>query len=96
MKYSYAFLAPALAAVVNAQTAPNFPVQVDTLLVVDYQNTSISVEPAGVTLNREGKPPIKAASRNHWLTRENRCPRNTRGPRTCWSNYPNDVRLVHG
>ncbi|KEF55476.1 uncharacterized protein A1O9_08226 [Exophiala aquamarina CBS 119918] len=53
MKYSSTFLVPALAAVVNAQTAPDFPVQVDTLLVVDYQNTSISVEPAGVTLNRD-------------------------------------------
>lgn len=62
MKYSYTFLVPALAAaVVNAQTAPDFPVQVDTLLVVDYQNTSTSVEPAGVTLDREGKPLSKQA-----------------------------------
>ncbi|KAK5044422.1 hypothetical protein LTR84_011294 [Exophiala bonariae] len=53
MKYSRTLLLPALAAVVNAQTAPDFPVQVSQLLVVDFQNTSISVEPAGVTLNRE-------------------------------------------
>lgn len=55
MKYSYTLLVPALAAVVHAQSAPDFPVQVDTLLVVDFQNTSISVEPAGVTLNRDGE-----------------------------------------
>lgn len=55
MKYSYTLLLPALAAVANAQTAPGFPVQVSQLLVVDFQNTSTSVEPAGVTLNRDGK-----------------------------------------
>lgn len=59
MKYSYTFLVPALAAVVHAQSAPDFPVQVDNLLVVDFQNTSISVEPAGVTLNRDGKLTMK-------------------------------------
>lgn len=57
MKHSYTLLLPALAAIVNAQTAPGFPVQVSQLLVVDYQNTSTSIEPAGVTLDRDGKSP---------------------------------------
>jgi hypothetical protein len=55
MKYSYTFLIPALAALVHAQSAPDFPVQVDNLLVVDFQNTSTSIEPAGVTLDRDGE-----------------------------------------
>lgn len=65
MKHSYTLLLPALAAVVNAQTAPGFPVQVSKLLVVDYQNTSTSIEPAGVTLDRDGKSPSLPYQASH-------------------------------
>ncbi|KIW66872.1 hypothetical protein PV04_06162 [Phialophora macrospora] len=43
----------ALAALVRAQSAPGFPIQVDTNLRADFQDTSTSVKPAGVMLNRD-------------------------------------------
>ncbi|OCT51351.1 hypothetical protein CLCR_08825 [Cladophialophora carrionii] len=43
----------ALAALVSAQSAPGFPIQVDTNLRADFQDTSTSVSPAGVLLNRD-------------------------------------------
>jgi hypothetical protein len=45
----------ALAALVRAQSAPGFPIQVDTNLRADFQDTSTSVSPAGVMLNRDGE-----------------------------------------
>jgi len=53
MKYSYAFVVPALAAVVNAQSAPDFPIQVEANLRVDFLNSSTSVQPAGLLLPRD-------------------------------------------
>ncbi|KAJ9609567.1 hypothetical protein H2200_005894 [Cladophialophora chaetospira] len=41
----------ALAALINAQSAPDFPIQVDTTLRVDYQSSSISIK-AGELINR--------------------------------------------
>ncbi|EXJ58363.1 hypothetical protein A1O7_05788 [Cladophialophora yegresii CBS 114405] len=43
----------ALAALVSAQSAPGFPIQVDTNLRADFQDTSTSISPAGVLLNRD-------------------------------------------
>lgn len=54
MQYLYTFLVPALAAVVKAQSAPDFPIQVQTNLRVDFVNSSTSVKPAGVLLPRSG------------------------------------------
>ncbi|EXJ59310.1 uncharacterized protein A1O5_12191 [Cladophialophora psammophila CBS 110553] len=42
-----------LAAFVTAQSAPNFPVQVDTNLRVDFLNSSTSVSPPGTLLPRD-------------------------------------------
>ncbi|EXJ94032.1 hypothetical protein A1O1_02425 [Capronia coronata CBS 617.96] len=49
-------LIPALLAtiaLVSAQCAPGFPVQVDTNLRVEYQSTNTDVDPAGALLQRE-------------------------------------------
>ncbi|EXJ92275.1 hypothetical protein A1O3_00825 [Capronia epimyces CBS 606.96] len=57
MKTLYSmYLVPALFAasvVVNAQSAPNFPVQVQTNLRVEYQSTNTDVNPAGTTLQQQ-------------------------------------------
>ncbi|KIW26473.1 uncharacterized protein PV07_09566 [Cladophialophora immunda] len=53
MKYFSVLAVPTLAALVSAQSAPNFPVQVDNNLRVDFLNSSTSVSPAGILLPRD-------------------------------------------
>ncbi|OAG37749.1 hypothetical protein AYO21_07992 [Fonsecaea monophora] len=53
MKYLSVLAVPTLAALVSAQSAPNFPVQVDTNLRVDLLSSATSVAPAGVLLPRD-------------------------------------------
>jgi len=53
MKSFSVLFVPALAALVAAQSAPNFPVQVSTNLRVDFLNSSTSVSPAGLLLPRD-------------------------------------------
>jgi hypothetical protein len=47
--------APALAALVGAQSAPGFPITVEENLVVTYSDASTDVSPPGVLLPRAGK-----------------------------------------
>ncbi|KIY00999.1 uncharacterized protein Z520_03665 [Fonsecaea multimorphosa CBS 102226] len=47
------FVLFALAVFANAQSAPDFPVQVSTNLRVDFQSSSTSVNPAGVLISRD-------------------------------------------
>lgn len=56
MKDLRSLLLLALAALVNAQSAPGFPIQVDTNLRVDYQTSSTSIK-EGALLNRDGEYP---------------------------------------
>ncbi|OAP55129.1 hypothetical protein AYL99_10829 [Fonsecaea erecta] len=53
MKYFSVFAVPTLAALVSAQSAPNFPVQVNSNLRVDFLNSSTSVSPPGILLPRD-------------------------------------------
>lgn len=54
MKQASVFIVPALAALIAAQSAPNFPVVVETNLRVDFLNSSTSVSPPGILLPRDG------------------------------------------
>ncbi|OAP60394.1 hypothetical protein AYL99_05396 [Fonsecaea erecta] len=53
MKAYRSFMLLVLATVANAQSAPDFPVQVSTNLRVDFQSSSTSVNPAGVLISRD-------------------------------------------
>ncbi|KAH0845132.1 hypothetical protein AYO21_01607 [Fonsecaea monophora] len=53
MHASRSFLLFALAAIVNAQSAPDFPVQVSENLRVDFQSSATIVNPPGMTISRD-------------------------------------------
>ncbi|KIW95534.1 uncharacterized protein Z519_04119 [Cladophialophora bantiana CBS 173.52] len=53
MNTSRAFLLFVLAALANAQSAPDFPVQVTTNLRVDFQSSFTIVDPAGMIISRD-------------------------------------------
>lgn len=64
MKDSRALLLLALAAATSAQSAPGFPIDVTTNLRADFQDTSTSISPAGVLLQRDGEWPPRKISRS--------------------------------
>ncbi len=54
MKSSSPLVVLALAAAVSAQSAPDFPVQVDTELAVDFQSSSTSFIDPGQEMSLDG------------------------------------------
>ena len=54
MKSSYAVYLPALAALVHAQSAPEFPIKVDSSLAVEWTASSTKLR-TGTIIERDGE-----------------------------------------